>query len=252
MKEESKQLLWEAIVRHPLIAGAAITGSLARPGGEDPLSDLDIFLVVQDFPAVANVRGWFPPRLPILICEFHLTHYCSVLLEDLEKIDLALFSVDHSPQLWIVHDYRMVKGTRTFEDRLAEAALATRTVKAEHLRGDVNMDSAVLLLLTAWKRAQRGEELSAHGSLAMAADMVASLERRQRGIEEGADLLDPWRRLEKTRGDLAAVLHQCLFTHPAEGIPRLAKFLAGQRAENVTREQARVLRHIQGTSASRV
>jgi predicted nucleotidyltransferase len=57
MKEESRQILLEAIARHPEIVSAAITGSLARPGGEDRLSDLDLLPVAQDLPEVANVRS---------------------------------------------------------------------------------------------------------------------------------------------------------------------------------------------------
>jgi len=45
------------------------------------------------------------------------------------------------------------------------------------------------------------------------------------------------------------VLHRCLFTHPAEGILGLAEFVSEQRAENLTPEQSRVLRHIQELDA---
>lgn len=61
-----------------------------------------------------------------LISAFHLTNYCTVLLDTFEKIDLAIFSIDDPPSSWVVHDFKLIR----------------------------------LLLATAVQRVNRGEELS--------------------------------------------------------------------------------------------
>ena len=63
----------------PDIPGAAITGSIARQGGGDQYSDLDVLLVARDLMAVQNARAWLPRELKVLICAFHLTDYYTVL-----------------------------------------------------------------------------------------------------------------------------------------------------------------------------
>ena len=214
----------QAIAGHPEILHAAITGSLARHQ-EDCFSDLDALLVARNLSAVQDVRAWFPEPRSILICAFHLQHYCTILLEDFAKIDLAIFSAADSPSLWVVHDYRVVKGGGEFEAQLAAAARQSREGRAAHRNPDVHLDNVILLLVTAWQRVKRGEDLSAHAFLAMAADMVVSLEKRLHGVEATDDLLDPRRRLEQTRAALARALHQCLFSPPDRGVPLLAKYL---------------------------
>ena len=242
MKEKSWQELLKTVVNHPGIASAAITGSAARPGGGDRYSDLDLLVVAPDADAVRDVRAWFPSSLPILICAVHLTHYCTVLFGgDLEKIDLAVYSADDPPSAWVVGDYRLLKGDAAFEAELAKAAAETHGRRAAHLNRDVSLDNILLLLATGLKRVRRGEELSAHALVAMAADMAAALEKRQTGTGAGADLLDPRRRLEVTHPALARVLQESLFDRPDRGIRRLARYVAGRYAESITAGQAQVL-----------
>ena len=235
----------QAIAGHPGILHAAITGSRARHQ-EDCFSDLDLLLVARNLSAVQDVRAWFPEPRSILICAFHLQHYCTILLEDFAKIDLAIFSTADSPSLWVVHDYQVVKGGGEFAAQLAAAARQSREGIAAHRNPDVSLDNIILLLMTAWQRARRGEQLSAHGFVAMAADMVVALEKRLHGLQPGDDPLDPRRRLEQTRGELARVLHQCLFHPPDRGIPILAAHLAERHSESLNAEQGRVLQHLFG------
>src|SRR5207248_2108524 len=108
--------------------------------------------------------------LKILICEFHLQYYCTILLEDFEKIDLAIFSIDDPPATWVVHDYRVLKGGQAFEAQLAAAAADSHATRAAHLNSDISMGNVLLLLAAASQRVGRGEALSAHGFVAMASD----------------------------------------------------------------------------------
>ncbi|MDR3702587.1 MAG: nucleotidyltransferase domain-containing protein [Candidatus Sulfopaludibacter sp.] len=243
LNDESKQAILKAIAGHPEILQAAITGSLARQE-EDRFSDLDLLLVARDARAVRDVRAWFPVSLSILVCAFHLEHYGTILLEGFDKIDLAIFSEVEPASLWIVHDYQVVKGGGDFAAQLAAAALLSRESRAAHLNPDVSLDNILLLLLTALQRMRRGEELSAHGFVAMAADMAVSLEKRLCGLQSTDDLLDPRRRLEKTRGELAHALHQCLFHPPDRGIQGLARYLSQQYGKSIGDAQKRVLQHL--------
>src|SRR5437016_74977 len=138
MKEELQLAVVEAIHNHPEILKAAITGSQARHTDIDQYSDLDLLLVARDVEAVRNVPGWFPRPGRVLICEFHLTRYCTILLDSFEKIDLAIFSVDDPSSSWVIHDYKVLKGDDGFEARLAMAAKDTRNTKAVHLNPDVS------------------------------------------------------------------------------------------------------------------
>jgi hypothetical protein len=241
---KSREVLLNAIGNHPDIPRAAITGSVARPGGEDQYSDLDVLLVARDLEAVRDVRAWLPAELNVLICAFHLTNYSTVLLDSFEKFDFAIFSIDDPTSRWVVHDYLVIKGDADFEMQLATAAEESRAKRAAHLNSDVSIDNVLLLLTTAAQRIRRGEELSAHGFLAMAADMIVSLEKRRWGPGPDADLLDPRRRLEKTHGELARVLHDVLFVPPVVGIGVLAGYVSWRHRESMGEGQIKALEHL--------
>ena len=232
MRDPTKQCVLQVIRDHPAIKAAAVTGSLARPTGGDRFSDLDVLLVARDFKQVSEVRVWLPDSLGVLICSFHLSHYCTVLLEDFQKIDFAIFATDEPSSKWVIHDYEIVKNSDGFTAQLAEAAKRTREKAAAHLNPDVCLDNVLLLLVTASQRVARGELLSAHSFLALACDMMITMEMRPPGPDSAADLLDPRRRLEQLRPERAATIHECLFAPPAIGITRLARDLAtAHRAE---------------------
>jgi hypothetical protein len=248
MKSKFTLAILDAIRNHPAILRAAITGSHARQNGEDQHSDLDVLLVARDLDAVRQVGKWVPQDWNVLICAFHLTHYCTVLLDDLEKFDLAIFSADDPSWSWVVHDYTVIKGDADFEVQLAKAAADCRTNKAAHLAGDVCMDNVLLLLISALKRADRGELLSAHAFLAMTVDMLLSLERSQHQLEADADVLDPRRRLEKNQLEVARVFHESLFVPPVR-IKRLAEYLWMQHRQSMAERQRRVLESLLNLNA---
>jgi hypothetical protein len=244
MREQTKQTLLRAIKDHPAVVKAAITGSLARRTDVDGFSDLDVLVVARDIGAISDVRAWLPGSAQVLVCAFHLSNYCTVLLNDLQKVDLAIFSVDDPPSRWVVHDYEILKDSEGFGEQLAEAAKTTRESAASHLNPDVSIDNVLLLLVTASHRNARGELLSAHGFLAMACDTMIALETRQRGVHASADLLDPRRRVERLRPALAATMHECLFALPGDGIARLARYLTSAYRLEMAEGQLQVLDHL--------
>src|SRR5437867_10401638 len=111
------------------------------------------------------------------------------------------------------------------------AAADTRNRKAVHLNPHVSIGNVLLLLATALHRVGRGEKLSAHAFVSMAADMVISLEKPWQGTDPLPDLLDPRRRLERGCPKLAQVLDECLFTSPDQGIKHLAQHLSERHRE---------------------
>jgi hypothetical protein len=244
MGDQVMPVLVQAIKDHPEVVNAAITGSRASRAGTDRFSDLDVLLVVRDIKAVSDVRSWLPESEHILICAFHLSNYCTVLLDDFQKIDLAIFPADGPSSRWVVHDYEIIKGSEDFEAQLAEAAKTTREKTAVHLNPDVSIDNVLLLLVTASHRARRGELLSAHGFIAMASDMVMALGTRQRGVDASTDLLDPRRRLERLQPALANVIHECLFVLPDIGIVRLTRYLATAHRALLDERHLRVLDYL--------
>ena len=244
MRDQTTHVLVQAIKDHPEVVNAAITGSWARRAGADRFSDLDVLLVVRDIRAVSDVRSWLPESEHVLICAFHLSNYCTVLLDDFQKIDIAIFPADGPSSQWVVHDYEIIKGSGDFEAQLTEAAKTTRQKNAAHLNPDVSIDNILLLLVTASHRVGRGELLSSHSFIAMASDMVMALEIRQHGVDAAADLLDPRRRLERLQPPLANLIHECLFVPPGAGIDRLTRYLATAHRALLDEGHLRVLNYL--------
>ena len=218
-----------AIQSHSGIACAAITGSLANEQGGDEHSDLDLLIVASAVEAVRDVRSWLPHSERIAIAAVHLRRYYSVLMDDMFKLDLAIHALEDPPTDWIVQDFDVIKGGVEFERQLESARDATTRDRPAHLNPDVSIDNVLLLLCTALKRSIRGEDLSAHSLISMAADMLVCLDLQNRGIPARSDLLDPRRRLEMSNPSLANVLAGALFVPPRNGISRLALHVAGYR-----------------------
>jgi predicted nucleotidyltransferase len=232
-----------AIQSHSGIACAAITGSLSRDRGGDQHSDLDLLIVADAVESVRDVRSWVPEPDRIAIAAVHLVHYFSVLMDDMFKLDLAIYSLEDPPTEWVVQDFDVVKGGPDFEQQLRSAREATHRSRSAYLSQDVSMDNVLLLLSTAAKRSIRGEDLSAHTLISMATDMLIYLEVQMGTIPSGIDLLDPRRRLEINNPSLAEVLQEALFAPPQDGIKCLAAHVSGYR-DTMHAGQAQVVEHL--------
>jgi hypothetical protein len=240
-----RRAILDAIVANPGVQSAAVTGSQAREGGADGYSDLDCLLVAREPEQVRDVRSWFPRKPGVLLCEFHLARYCSVLLDNFDKVDLAIVSPGEAPSSWVVLHYEVIKGDHDFEARLASAAAETRRTRAAQRNPDACMNNLLLLLTTAAQRVRRGEDLRAHAFLSMAGDMLLAIESRTRDAPECADVIDLRRRLERVDPDLGRILHECLFGPPRVGAVRMARYLSDSHGGQMSREQVAVLRHIE-------
>lgn len=221
-----------------------MTGSRALAGGSDEYSDVDVFLLARNLEAVRRVREWLPRPERILLCDFHLQRYCSVLLEDWSRIDLAIHHVSESPSSWVVQHYRLIKGDIGDDARFVVAEDETVRARAVHLNADVSIDNLLMLLVTARRRSQRGEEGSAHAWLAAAWDMTIGLCRKRYGVGATTDLLDARRRVETEHPALAAALHRSLFGRPGEGVTLLVEYLLAMWDGELSEVQRRVLAYL--------
>jgi Streptomycin adenylyltransferase len=131
--DEYELMLIEAIRNHPEIQAAALTGSRALVGGGDEYSDVDLFLLARDLDVVRRVREWLPRPEKILLCDFHLQRYCSLLLEDFSRIDLAIHHISESPSSWVVRHHELIKGSIDYDAQLVAAEDETARARAVHL-----------------------------------------------------------------------------------------------------------------------
>ena len=243
-RDEYELALIDAIRKHPEIQAAALTGSRARAGGSDEYSDVDMFLVARNVEAVRRVREWLPSPEKILLCDFHQQRYCSVLLEDFSRIDLAIYDISESPSSWVIQHHQLIKGTIDNNAQFDAAENITTRSRAVHLNSDASIDNLLMLLVTARRRAQRGEESSAHAWLAAAWDMTVSLFRKCNGVGARTDLLDTRRRIESEHPALAAALQRSLFGRPEEGVSLLVEYLKTFLDGRLSDAQRRVLAYL--------
>ena len=193
--------------------------------------------------AVRDVRRWLPHSDRIAISAVHLVRYFSVLMDDMFKLDLAIYSLEDPHTDWVLQDFDLIKGGVEFQQQLESARRATTHDRSAHLNPDVSIDNVLLLLSTALKRGARGEDLSAHTLISMAADMLVCLDLQNRGIPSGSDLLDPRRRLEISNPSLAGVLKGALFVPPRDGIKCLALHVSRYR-DTMLPAQVKVVEHL--------
>lgn len=244
MRDEMKEALLLTIRNHPAIVEAAIVGSVAGRTYVDQFSDLDILLIADDIEAVSDVRRWLPASMRPLICATHLSRYCTVLFDDFQKLDAAIFAVEEDPTNWVVQQWQIVKGGDDFATKLCRAAQHTRERLAAHLNPDVSVDNVLLLIFGTLSRARRRELASAHSLLSMACDMLVALESQRTGVGESADLLDVRRRLEQWNPALAGVIHGCLFDRPDAGAVHLARYVATRCEGQADQSRREVLRYL--------
>lgn len=81
MDKRYEQLVLNAVINHPKIIFAAVTGSQVFSKAADQYSDLDLLLIVEDSSEVKDINSWLPEPERILISTFHLNHYCSTLID---------------------------------------------------------------------------------------------------------------------------------------------------------------------------
>jgi len=239
MGELYRHAVIRAIEEHPSIVGAALTGSHARPGAEDR-PGLEALLVASDAQAVADVARWLPEPERILLCVFRRHHFGSVLLDDLQTMDLAVFSSGDPSSHWEIRDYRLIKGGESFEAKLASAARRARQLSSALQGLDASIDHVLLQLTAAARRVAHGELASAHATLEEACDLLIAHELRRVGGGLAAECVDLRRHLERLAPRLATAVHGCLFRSPEDGIPVLARYLAAGRAGPLTDAQGRV------------
>ena len=244
MDVDLRNEILDRVRTNPLIAAAAVVGSNAKGKHEDAFSDLDLLIIANDVNPFLTSKAWLPRSSTILLHEVHLARVVSVLWNSLQKLDATIYEANQPATDLIVLDYSVIKGGESFSKKL-EIAVGETKKRAPHLGPNVSLGNVLLLLVTAHKRLQREENLSAHQFLAAACDMTLFYERRKRGLREDADdLLDPRRRLERNRATTAKAMQDSLFRTPKDGIRALAEYIQSTFSDELTPEHLFVLQHL--------
>lgn len=140
----------------------------------------------------------------------------------------------------MIQHHRLIKGDSGDDAQFAAAEGETARARAVHLNSDASIDNLLMLLVTAWRRSQRGEESSAHAWLAAAWDMIICICGKRNGVSATTDLLDARRRVETEHPVLAAALHRSLFGRPGEGVIFMVEYLQALLDGELSDAQRRV------------
>lgn len=196
------------------IVGLVVLGSGAdHSRSPDEWSDHDVWLVTRDGAAGTwrDDRTWLPDPERIVGHFVETAHGRSVIYDDGHLLELAVFD-DHELEIVRVNDYRVLYDAANVEARIAERVLVTMA-DAESADPTDAAGRFVTQLIIGLGRLGRGELLSANqlirgyavGSLLQAINTA--------GIEpesDGLDSLDPHRRIEQARPEIAQQIERAL------------------------------------------
>ena len=208
------------------VLGLIALGSMADPSYRDQWSDHDFWLIVAPGAQhqYLNDLSWLPDPGEILIAMRHGQSYYTVLYDDRHRVECAVFEPGEA-------DTGKIERYRVLLDRGSVEALAHRVCQRTHeeRRADLawpyTLEHLCTLVWTAYGLYRRGEWLAArHYIDTFAAGALLDLVQQHRPDDAPPtmDSLDPWRRLEQRRPELAAELANALEQPvPAAGLALL-------------------------------
>lgn len=202
----------EWAVGHPDVRGLVAVGSTAAVSREpDPWSDHDLIVVTSPGRAAALRAdlSWIPDAQRMVLTFAETTHGILLLDDDAHLVELAIFDPDEFDGV-AIEDYRVLldRGgvTRLMLD------LQARTATAAGDRVGISTRALALFakhLVIGVNRYVRGEHLSAHdrvrGEAVRQLLTVASI-GGSGFIDPRTCTVDPFRRIEATRPDLARAI----------------------------------------------
>jgi hypothetical protein len=225
-----------SLQRDPLVVGMIALGSTADPTLRDKWSDHDFWIITQpgreDY--YLDSADWLPDSKQILISVRHGAHYRAALYRDGHKVEYGVFESGTAYQGKIERYSVLLErgGMVSLASGVREEA---RTIRREQVFRPTNLANLAILVWTAYERHGRGEWLAGERYLSFAIDLFLDLMTAYVLPEEEkrADFLDPRRRLEQRRPQLASELREILATADAASGARLLRI-----AERELREEA--------------
>ena len=233
----------------PRVLGLVLLGSTADSSYRDAWSDHDFWVITETGAqgAYLDTPAWLPDAESILLTARHGLSYRTVLYRDGHKAEYAVFDRAEADAGGKIERFR-VRIDRADVAGLARAIRdRAHRERAEAVARPDNLENLCLLLWTAHERSLRGEHFSAHRYLLASADTLLDLLvfHTDSARAPAADRLDPRRRLERLRPELARELQRVLsLPLPRAGVELLdlARRLLYAAAPGLAWEETAVVR----------
>lgn len=215
----------QALAAFDNVIGVVALGSTADPRIQDSWSDHDFAVVLRDGDHCQFLDdvSWMPEAEKIIASARHGEIYNVAVYNDGHKVEYLVCNEAAAGSI-VVTKFLILLDRSGVSPRIEQARMLTSARQQAISEEACDPINLAIVVLTAAQRAQRGELLSATSLLAAAADMALKMLATTQSWEL-ADPLDPRRRLEFQRPDVAKELAGILTTSPDEAARRLLKLV---------------------------
>jgi len=224
--ERYSTLFVQALAAFDDVMGVAALGSTADPQTVDCWFDHDFAIVLRNGSPdqFLNDVSWMPEAKRIIASARHGGIYNVAVYDDGHKVEYLVCNEPAISSITVTKSYIFLDRSEVGK-RIEEARLFTSVrhrAMAEQPCDPVNL---AIVILTAGQRVRRGEVLSAISLVAAATDMALHMLGKAPATPELTDPLDPRRRLELLRPDIAKELSDLLTSPPDVTIYRLLRLV---------------------------
>ncbi len=226
--ERYSALFAQALAAFDDIMGVVALGSTADREIQDCWSDHDFAVVLRNGSPdqFLNDVSWMPEAKRIIASARHGGIYNVAVYDDGHKVEYLVCNEPAVSSITVTKSCILLDRSKVGK-RIEEArsfTSARQQAIAEQAWNPVNL---AIVILTAAQRVRRGEVLNAMSLLAAATDMALHMLARTPPTWELTDPLDPRRRLEQLRPDIAKELSDLLTSPPDGAIYRLLRLVDG-------------------------
>lgn len=201
---------------HDVLGLVGLGSTSGLPPGPDDFSDHDLFVITRPGAQERYRRdlGWLPGSAgPVALSLRETAHGVKVLFQDGHLVEFAAFDLEELA-LAKVNRYAVLLDRADVAARLSRVREATAAaVAGQHVDEAWQAGQLLTTLVAGAGRAARGERLSAHQLIRVAAlgHLVALLRAAlPPGATEVLDDLDPYRRLERALPEAARRIEEAL------------------------------------------
>jgi hypothetical protein len=234
--EEYSRAFVQALAAFDNVVGVVALGSTADPRIRDCWSDHDFAVVLREGGSdqFLNNVSWMPEADKIIASSRHGGTYNVAVYDDGHKVEYLVCNGAAVKSITVTR-FLVLLDRSDVRRRIEEARVRTSARQQAMSEDACDPVNLAIVVLTAGQRVQRGELLNARSLLAAAADMALKMLATTQGWEL-TDPLDPRRRLEQLRPDLAKELSDILTASPDNAIHRLLSLIGTTiRPETPTR-----------------
>jgi hypothetical protein len=223
--EDYSRAFVQALAAFDNVLGVVALGSTADPRIRDSWSDHDFAVVLRDGDPgqFLDDVSWMPEAEKIIASAQHGGIYNVAVYDDGHKVEYLACNEATASSITVTK-FLILLDRSGVGRRIEEARLLTfahQQAISEEACDPINL---AIVVLTAGQRVQRGELVNATGLLAAAADMALKMLAATQSWEL-TDPLDPRRRLEQLRPDVAKELSGILTTSPDDAAHRLLRLV---------------------------